>query len=324
MKKNKLDYLLLVFLALLMAAGVFSYVQVCRSAAAALSSSAPVSAAQSAAVPTDSRESLGIPILMYHGITESSAKENDYFILVDRLESDLKWLRSNGYTSILPSQLIAYAVNGAKLPAKPVILSFDDGYCNNYTYAFPLLQKYQAKAVIALIGADSERSSDDIYRVPAACTLSWGEAALMSKSGLVEFASHTYDLHHIENGRKGADRKKGESLEDYTRVLTEDLQKNQAAIEAAIGKAPQVFAWPYGAYPADRSSKTSGSRPRSPPISGFRKSDAATRIRFTGSAVTCAPPLFASKRSPKTRLHSQNPKTPESFLFYFLLFSVKI
>lgn len=253
MKRNSSDLLLLVFLALLMAAGVFSYVQVCRSAAGVLSSSAPVSAAESAAVPTDSRESLGIPILMYHGITDSSAKENDYFILADRLESDLKWLRSNGYTSILPSQLIAYAANGAKLPAKPVILSFDDGYCNNYTYAFPLLQKYQAKAVIALIGADSERSSDDIYRVPAACTLSWGEAALMSKSGLVEFASHTYDLHHIENGRKGADRKKGESLEAYTRVLTEDLQKNQAAIKAAIGKAPQVFAWPYGAYPADRS-----------------------------------------------------------------------
>ena len=70
--------------------------------------------------------------------------------------------------------MIAYAVNGARLPQKPVILSFDDGYCNNYTYAFPLLQKYQAKAVIALIGAESARSSDDIYRVPASCTLSWG------------------------------------------------------------------------------------------------------------------------------------------------------
>ena len=75
----------------------------------------------------------------------------------------------------------------------------------------------------------------------------------MNASGLVEFASHTYDLHHIEKSRKGADRKPGESLEDYTRVLTDDLQRNQDAIAAAIGKPPQVFAWPYGAYPADKS-----------------------------------------------------------------------
>lgn len=114
-----------------------------------------------------------------------------------------------------------------------------------------LLQQYQAKAVIALIGADCARSSDDIYRVPASCALSWGEVALMSRSGLVEFASHTYDLHRIRNGRKGADRKKGEDFETYARLLREDSQKNQILITAAAGKPPQVFAWPYGAYPMD-------------------------------------------------------------------------
>lgn len=247
-KRSKFDYFLLVFLALLLAAGFFSYARACHRAAAVFLSPSPVSA-----VPADSRESLDIPILMYHGITESSSGESDYVISADRLESDLRWLRENGYTTILPSQMIAYVKEGARLPARPVILSFDDGYCNNYLYAFPLLEKYQAKAVIALIGADAEISSDDIYRVPSSCSLSWGEAALMRKSGLVELASHTYDLHRIQSGRKGADRKSGESMEDYRRVLTEDLQKNQEAIADAVGSAPQVFAWPYGAYPADGS-----------------------------------------------------------------------
>ena len=73
----------------------------------------------------------------------------------------------------------------------------------------------------------------------------------MSRSGLVEFASHTYDLHRIRNGRKGADRKKGEDFETYARLLREDSQKNQRLITAAAGKPPQVFAWPYGAYPMD-------------------------------------------------------------------------
>ena len=262
MKITKLDYLLLLFLALLLAAGLWSYAQVCKRAVIVLRTPSPAAAAAvfsetapmiSVPFPADSRESIKLPILMYHGIAGSSTEESEYCIKAARLESDLKWLRDNGYTTILPSQMIAYAVNGARLPQKPVILSFDDGYCNNYTYAFPLLQKYQAKAVIALIGAESARSSDDIYRVPASCTLSWGEIALMNASGLVEFASHTYDLHHIEKSRKGADRKPGESLEDYTRVLTDDLQRNQDAIAAAIGKPPQVFAWPYGAYPADKS-----------------------------------------------------------------------
>ena len=234
MKITKLDYLLLLFLALLLAAGLWSYAQACKRAVIVLRTPSPAAAAAvfsetapmiSVPLPADSRESIKLPILMYHGIAGSSTEESEYFIKAERLESDLKWLRDNGYTTILPSQMIAYATNGARLPQKPIILSFDDGYCNNYTYAFPLLQKYQATAVIALMNA----------------------------SGLVEFASHTYNLHHIEKSRKGADRKPGESLEDYTRVLTDDLQRNQDAIAAAIGKPPQVFAWPYGAYPADKS-----------------------------------------------------------------------
>lgn len=260
MKIRKFDILLLLCFILFLIAGLWAYGRACQRAAAVLRdpgaavlSNAAVSALTFSAspLPADSRESIGIPILMYHGITDNDGKENDYFIRAERLESDLKWLRDNGYTTILPSRLIAYAAEGAKLPRKPVILSFDDGYCNNYTYAFPLLQQYQAKAVIALIGADCARSSDDIYRVPASCALSWGEVALMSRSGLVEFASHTYDLHRIRNGRKGADRKKGEDFETYARLLREDSQKNQTLITAAAGKPPQVFAWPYGAYPMD-------------------------------------------------------------------------
>lgn len=111
------------------------------------------------------------------------------------------------------------------LPSKPILLTFDDGYCNNYTYAFPLLQKYNMKAVISLIGSDSEIASGDIYRVPSSCNLSWGEVALMAKSGLVEFGNHTYDLHRIAGGRKGANQKPGESVEAYHEILSADLSK---------------------------------------------------------------------------------------------------
>lgn len=240
---KKTDYLLLAFLLILMGTGIFSYISSCSRQ---VSSQMPLTL-------SDSRDSVDIPILMYHSISKESSGENEYTISQSRFEGDLKWLRDNGYTTIFPSQLAAYVNEGAMLPAKPVIISFDDGFANNYLYAYPLLQKYNMKAVIALIGIESDMSSGDIYRNPEYSNLTWGEVALLSQSGLVEFASHTYDLHSISDGRKGADKKPGESAADYRQALTSDLAKNQELIESATGRTPLTFAWPFGAYPPDRS-----------------------------------------------------------------------
>ena len=240
---KKTDYLLLAFLLILMGTGVFSYISSCSRQ---VSSQMPLTL-------SDSRDSVDIPILMYHSISKDASGENEYTISQSRFEGDLKWLRDNGYTTIFPSQLAAYVKEGAMLPSKPVIISFDDGFANNYLYAYPLLQKYNMKAVIALIGIESDLSSGDIYRNPEYSNLTWGEVALLSQSGLIEFASHTYDLHSISGGRKGADKKPGESAADYRQVLTSDLVKNQELIESAAGRPPLTFAWPFGAYPPDRS-----------------------------------------------------------------------
>ena len=240
---KKTDYLLLAFLLILMGTGVFSYISSCSRQ---VSSQMPLTL-------SDSRDSVDIPILMYHSISKDASGENEYTISQSRFEGDLKWLRDNGYTTIFPSQLAAYVKEGAMLPSKPVIISFDDGFANNYLYAYPLLQKYNMKAVIALIGIESDLSSGDIYRNPEYSNLTWGEVALLSQSGLIEFASHTYDLHSISGGRKGADKKPGESAADYRQALTSDLAKNQELIESAAGRTPLTFAWPFGAYPPDRS-----------------------------------------------------------------------
>ena len=225
---------------LFMAAGLFSYIH-------GVSEKELLTAA-----PADSRDSVEIPIIMYHSITADQASESEYVISAERFENDLIWLQENGFTSILPSQLADYVMYRTRLPAKPVILSFDDGYCNNYTLAYPLLQKYNMKAVIAVIGYETDLSSREIYRNSESCSLSWGEIAVMAKSGLVEFANHTWSLHKADaGGRKGADKLPGEDFENYRQTLIDDIGKNQALLEKAAGKAPQVFAWPYGAYPMD-------------------------------------------------------------------------
>lgn len=239
---KKADFLLIVILLVLMTSGLLSYIQSCS--------------IKTSVQPKlyDSRTSVDVPVIMYHGIAPNGSSENEYLISESRFESDLKWLKDNSYTTIFPSQLVDYVKKNIKLPLKPVILSFDDGFYNNYLYAYPLLNKYNMKAVIALIGIESDQTSDDIYRIPKTCNLSWGEVALMSQSGIIEFANHSYDLHTISKGRKGADRKPGETQEEYRQTLLDDLGKNQEIIKTATGYAPQVFAWPYGAYPIDGSS----------------------------------------------------------------------
>ena len=249
---KKTDFFLATFLVFLMASGIFRGVSSCMEKSLLFSDGGiSFAVSQPSRLLLDKRKTVEIPIIMYHGITGASGKESEYFISADRFERDLKWYRDKGYTTILPSQLYAYAEEGARLPSKPILLSFDDGYCNNYTYAFPLLQKYNMKAVISIIGSDSDIASEDIYRVPASCNLSWGEIALMAKSGLVEFGNHTYNLHRISDGRKGANQKFGESLDAYHKLLIADIAKNQEKIQAATGSVPLLFAWPYGAYPAD-------------------------------------------------------------------------
>lgn len=195
-----------------------------------------------------------IPILMYHGLTDSSSRVNKYFIPVSTFESDLKYLKENGYTTINMSELIDYVYdkkNKISLPDKPVILTFDDGYCNNYRLGTPLLKKYQMKAVLSVIGAPCEEASKAEYRSEAYCNATWEQLAEMNKSGIWEIQNHTYDLHEIKNGRHGASRKKGEDKTTYETVLKGDLIMLQEKLYKTTGKYPNTFTWPYGAYPDD-------------------------------------------------------------------------
>lgn len=90
---------------------------------------------------TAKKERIDVPILMYHNICKSGGRTGRYIISVTEFENDLKFIAENGYTTVVMQDLIDYVYNGKKLPKKPVVLTFDDGYFNNYAYAFPLLEK---------------------------------------------------------------------------------------------------------------------------------------------------------------------------------------
>ena len=104
-------------------------------------------------------QGIQLPIIMYHGVLKDTKRQGKYVISPELLESDMKYLKENGYTPVFMQDVIDYVKNGTPLPEKPIILSFDDGYYNNYAYAFPLAQQYDMKLVIAPIIAKTEEYS---------------------------------------------------------------------------------------------------------------------------------------------------------------------
>ncbi len=214
--------------------------------ALALGAAALVLGAAAAAGVSAMEKPVEVPIVMYHALLKDEAYHGRYVVSPAEFEQDLLYLKRHGYTTILVEDLIAYT-QGGSLPEKPILLTFDDGYYNNYLYAFPLAQKYQCKFVISPIGryADqyTETGETNAYYTHA----TWDQLKEMADSGLVEVQNHSYNLHANRGGREGAGQKPGETDAQYEALLAEDLGRAQEAVKSHLGKAPQAFVYPFGA-----------------------------------------------------------------------------
>jgi len=169
-----------------------------------------------------------LPIIMYHEVKPNKSGKDA--IQPWEFEADLKWLADNGYTTIVMADLIAYVRDGTPLPEKPIILSFDDGYYNNYVYVLPLLQQYSARIVLSLLG----RNTDDFTEWPSESIdyahVTWDQLNEMLDTGLVEVQNHSYNLHAYTSERHGCIQNPGESDAAYTQLLRADLQRLQDEI----------------------------------------------------------------------------------------------
>lgn len=141
-----------------------------------------------------------VPIIMYHSILKS--KSGDYIVSPETFEEDLQYIKEKGYTTIVISDLIEYVYNNTPLPEKPIIITFDDGYYNNYGYAIPLLKKHDMKAVISIVGEYTDTFSKTDEANLNYGYLRWIDIAKLVDEDTVEFQNHTYNLHKILNGRK--------------------------------------------------------------------------------------------------------------------------
>lgn len=113
--------------------------------------------------------------LMYHSI---DSEKNKGGIFVDEFEEHIKWIKDKKTFKMEELKGLDYT-----LPPNSILITFDDGYKNNYTLAFPILKKYNMKATIFLNTKFIEK--DEAY-------LSWDEIREMYESGLIDFQLHTH------------------------------------------------------------------------------------------------------------------------------------
>lgn len=192
--------------------------------------------------PVSTSPSVRLPIIMYHQVLKNKNSLGKYIISPIEFEEDVKYLIKEGYTTVDVQDLIDFEYNKKNLPEKPIMLTFDDGYLSNYTYIVPILEKYQVKAVISIVGEYVDKSSKDQYTNPY---LNWKQVKELVESPYVEIQNHTYAMHDIED-RKGCSIIEGEAFDKYKMEILEDIGYFQVLIENKTGYTPTAFTYPYG------------------------------------------------------------------------------
>lgn len=192
---------------------------------------------------------VNVPIVMYHHIVSEDDGSNN--ITVDKFTSDLKAYQNAGYETIQYSDLINYVYDDVPLPDKPLIISFDDGYLSNYEIAYPILKQMNMKAVISIIGWSVGKQYDAVNASEIIPHFDWQAAKEMSDSGIIEFQSHSFDLHAIQKDdqvRKGVLQLPGEDTMNYIQIFKKDHDLMLESMITNLEKRPTFFTYPYGYY----------------------------------------------------------------------------
>lgn len=202
-------------------------------------------------VSNTSSECYNVPIIMYHSVLDNPSRRSKYVITPQELKRDLDYLIQKGYTTINTADLVSFCEKGTPLPEKSIIITFDDGYYNNYSYVFPVLKETKQKAVLSVVGtyADAFSREGEILNNNYSHA-TWKQIKEMSDTGFVEIQNHSYDMHNIAV-RKGNLRNRGEDEVIYREGLIKDTQRNSELIKNATGNSPLAYTYPFGAVSAE-------------------------------------------------------------------------
>lgn len=175
---------------------------------------------------------LRVPILLYHRFGPVVA--DSMTVTTNVFESNLKYLRDNGYIVIPLRQLLDYYLKkGPPPPPRSVVITAEDGHRSVYTDMFPLIKKYRIPVTLFLYPSA-------ISNAPYAMT--WEQLREMKKTGLFDFQSHSY---WHPNFKKDKRRLKPAEYEKFVEM---QFKKSKEKLEKELGLKVYMLAWPFGIY----------------------------------------------------------------------------
>lgn len=162
----------------------------------------------------------GVPILAYHQV---GSLPEIYSVDADEFDQQMQYLAEHDYTAISLGELFATKQSGGKLPSRPVIITFDDGYEDNYLTAVPIMEKYGMKGTIFVIAGQVGQPE----------YMTWEQLKVLQQKG-TEIGSHTYS--HVALNEISP-----------TEQLAE-LGRSKQVLETNLGQPVEFLAYPYGQY----------------------------------------------------------------------------
>lgn len=178
-----------------------------------------------------------LPILFYHKIHEPrpGARGINLYVPPARFEQQMRYLSRRGYKSIALDEAIRRIKDGQPMAPKTVAITFDDGYLDNYEYAFPILKKYNLTATIFIVtdfvGKDTKWPHGK-EKLPERL-MSWDNIREMERQG-ISFGSHT--CNHWDLNRITAEQ------------ITSELVESKKKLEQELQQGISIFCYPYGEY----------------------------------------------------------------------------
>lgn len=174
----------------------------------------------------------GVPILTYHNFDPSAP--GSMTIDTAKFETQLKWIKDNGYTVIPLKQLVSYLEGKtASVPEKSVVITVDDGKESVYKYMLPIVRKYNIPVTLFIYPSAISNAS---------YAMTWTQLKELQKTGLFDIQGHTYWHPNFKKDKKNM------SPADFQKNLDTQLVKSKKVLEQKMGTPVTLLAWPFGIY----------------------------------------------------------------------------
>ncbi|MFA5062708.1 MAG: polysaccharide deacetylase family protein [Candidatus Omnitrophota bacterium] len=168
-----------------------------------------------------------IPILMYHSISPDAKEGESLAITPEIFRKQMRFLQDRHYNIITLEEAVDIIKNKKRVPVRPIVITFDDGYKDNYNYAFPVLKEYNFPATLFIIINEVGRAQAD--------RVSWDEIKTMQASGLVDIGSHTVNHSYLVD------------LSSQEEIVKE-IRDSKKILEDRLGCEIKSFSYPAGRF----------------------------------------------------------------------------